>query len=730
MNNILVLIFLLSIICLLGIRLIIHKRTIIKQQKHLHLSAAIFNNSQEGILISDKNNLIIDINPACLILSGYTREEIIGKTPATFSSGLQSKEFYQQMWQSITTDGHWHGDIWNQKKTGEIYSERLSIDTVYDNNGQLQNYVAIFFDISYLKKHEAELEHIAYSDTLTGLPNRLLLHDRMQQSTAKTKRNETLLAVCFLDIDGFKPVNDRYGHKIGDKILIEVAERLQQAVRTEDTVARIGGDEFVLLIQDLNNVNELKQILDRILSNISAAYSLVQEINSKHISLPEIDFISASIGVTLFPFDDSEADRLLRHADQAMYIAKQKGKNCYSFFDASEDKRLIMEHKLQQEVKTALDEEQFVLYYQPKVNMHSGEVVGVEALIRWQHPDKGLLLPGQFLPLIKQTQLIVAMGNWVLRQAFLQLRRWQTQGIHLTISVNVDAAQLQQSNFISLLQDLLQEFKDIPASQLELEILETTALHDIKHIGTIIEQCNQLGIQSSLDDFGTGYSSLTYLKNLPASVLKIDQSFIRNLLASPDDMTIIEGILGLAHAFHRTPIAEGVESIQVGTLLLNLGCQLAQGYAIAPPMPVNDIASWLNSYSIPKQWREAKHFLSFDADYSLTLMFLNHQRIITRVHHAIEQKSASLIPEYFFTHDNCELGQWLTGEGKKNYEHYKEFTVVVNNHKEVHQLIKNIAKLLQQEDYAAVKICSDRLTSLSNETMDYLKSLQNNTELT
>jgi len=701
----------------------------VEKEQQLRLAATVFSNSQEGILISDKNNCIVDINPACLMLSGYLREEIIGKTPALFNSGIQTKEFYQQMWQSITTDGHWHGDIWNRKKTGEVYSERLSIDAVYDNNDRLQNYVAIFFDISYLKKHEAELEQIAYNDPLTGLPNRLLLRDRMQQTIAKTKRNETLLAVCFLDIDGFKPVNDRFGHKVGDIILIEIAQRLQQVIRTEDTVARIGGDEFVVLIQDLNNISELKQILDRTLESISSRYTISKDASSNY-SLPHIESISASIGVTLFPLDESEADRLLRHADQAMYIAKQQGKNCYSFFDASEDKRLTLEHKIQQEVKTALNEQQFILFYQPKVNMHTGEVVGVEALIRWQHPERGLLLPAQFLPAIEHSPLIIDMGNWVLRQAFLQLRQWQSQGIHLVVSVNIDAAQLQQGNFVSLLEDLLTEFNDIPASQLELEILENTALHDITHISDIIKQCNQLGIQFSLDDFGTGYSSLTYLKHLPASILKIDQSFIRNLLASSDDMTIIEGILGLAHAFHRTPIAEGVESIQIGTLLLNLGCQLAQGYAIARPMPEEDIALWLDTYRIPRQWQEASHFLSFDADYTLTLMCLNHQRIITRVHHAVEQWSASLIPEHFFNRNTCELGQWISDEGREKYGHYKEFEQAADKHKEIHQLIKTIAELINQNEHEAVRFNSDRLTILSNETIDCLNSLQNNKELT
>lgn len=297
-----------------------------KAQDQFRLLASVFANSQEGIFITDKNNRFVDVNTACLKLTGYLREEVIAHTPSLFSSGLQSAEFYRQMWESLNDNSHWNGNIWNRKKSGEVYSERLSIDAVKDDKGELLHYVAVFYDITYIKKHQAELEYIAYNDALTQLPNRLLLHDRMQQALAKAKRSEQMLAVCYLDLDGFKPVNDSFGHGTGDKVLIEVARRLRNSMRSGDTIARIGGDEFILLMTDLASMLELKQILNRLLEAISYPYDFTDKIKDK------IDSISVSIGVTTFPADDSEADMLLRHADQAMYLAKQQGKNQYCFF--------------------------------------------------------------------------------------------------------------------------------------------------------------------------------------------------------------------------------------------------------------------------------------------------------------------------------------------------------------------------------------------------------------
>ncbi|MEN8168814.1 MAG: PAS domain S-box protein [Pseudomonadota bacterium] len=683
-------------------------------QEQLRLAASVFAHSQEGIVITDASNRIVNVNPACLKLTGYSRKEVIGKNPNIFGSGAQPPEFYAEMWQILQTTGNWHGEIWNRRKSGEVYSERLSIDAVRDEAGKVQHYVAVFYDITYLKEHAAELERIAYNDALTGLPNRLLLRDRMQQALTQAKRNKKLVAICYLDLDGFKPINDTHGHKAGDQVLIEVAERLQSSMRTGDTVARLGGDEFVLLMPDLSSIDELEQALERILQAIAQPYKL------SYMTVT----ISASIGIALYPLNEGEPDILLRHADQAMYVAKRQGKNRYSFFDASEEQKATATHAMQQEIEVALAKKQLRLFYQPKVNMRTGEVVGVEALIRWQHPHRGLLEPAVFLPSIEQTPLIVEIGNWVLHQALTQIQAWQAEGLEMKVSVNVDAQQLKNHHFVAALKSLLNEFNDVPAEQLELEILESTALHDIGHISRIMDECKKLGIQFALDDFGTGYSSLTYLKRLPAAVLKIDQSFVRDLLDDPDDLAITEGILGLAHAFNRTPVAEGVESVQHGTLLLNLGCDIAQGYGIARSMPAEQLPVWINNFQIPLEWKQAGGISQNDTDFSLLVMAVEHHRWVGRVLNALEQKAPSMLPINFDDAHHCKFGKWLDNEGDERYGKQSEFSHMVANHQYVHNLIKQTAELLTNGDSEPLQTTIVELKRLRNCVLDSLNKLK------
>ena len=692
----------------------------ITERKYTHeqmkLASAVFEHSQEGIMISDKNNCIIDINPAGLTITGYTRQEIIGQTPKLFSAGKTTPKFYKEMWQSLNTVKQWQGEIWNSKKSGEMYFERISINTITDEKGNIKNYIAVFYDITYIKAHQAELERIAYNDILTELPNRLLLQDRLQQAISKTCKNNTLLAVCYFDLDGFKKVNDTYGHKTGDNILIEVAQRLLANVREEDTVARIGGDEFVLLLLNLESIGELQKILDCILVSIATPYFITQK---------KIDYISGSMGLALYPNDADEADTLLRHADQAMYLSKKKGKNCYSFFDVNEDLKIISEHHIQKELQQALKRDELRLFYQPKVNMHTGEVIGVEALIRWLHPEKGLLTPNSFIPSIEHSPLMVEVGHWLLRQALIQIQAWQMLGIQLKVSVNIDAIQLQQIDFIDSLKLLLDEFNDVSASQLELEILENSALHDIDSVSRIIKECTELGIQFSLDDFGTGYSSLTYLKRLSAHTLKIDQSFISNLLENSDDMAIVEGIIGLSHAFHCTVIAEGVESIEVGTLLLNLGCQFAQGYIISRPMPAEALPQWLVGFCIPKQWREANSILNSEFGYNITLLYLSHHQWSIRVQQAIKQRASSLIPEHFCDASLCKIGLWIKGDGQQYYSQFPEFNLMIDKHKQCHSLISEVIKQIDNHQYEALQLTSIKLNHLSSAVLNYLNRLRN-----
>lgn len=480
------------------------------------------------------------------------------------------------------------------------------ICTVATENGRPVKLNGVFQDISEHKAAQIALEHanqeleytnrvlenIAHYDALTHLPNRVLLADRLHQAMAHTQRSESIMAVAFLDLDGFKAVNDQYGHAVGDKLLIKLAQRMKGTLREGDTLARIGGDEFVVVLTDLHHTTDCEPLLRRLL-----------EAAAEPVHLDERSLeVSASIGVTLYPQDGSDADQLLRHADQAMYLAKQAGKNCYHLFDIAKDVAVKHQRETLEHIRTALHNNEFVLYYQPKVHMRTGRVIGAEALIRWQHPQYGLLPPAAFLPVIENHLLSIELGEWVIETALDQMTEWEIMGLEIPVSVNIGAIQLQQSNFAKRLEELLALHPAANPRNLELEILETSALEDITQVSAVINACKILGVSFALDDFGTGYSSLAYLKKLPAQVLKIDQSFVRDMLEDTDDLAIIKGIVGLATAFHRTVLAEGVESIAHGEILLAMGCELAQGYGIARPMPAAAVPDWVATWQPDKAW--------------------------------------------------------------------------------------------------------------------------------
>jgi diguanylate cyclase (GGDEF)-like protein len=467
---------------------------------------------------------------------------------------------------------------------------------VRDADGRPLQYVALFSDITTLKEHQHQLEHIAHYDALTNLPNRVLLADRLQQAIVQAHRRNNQLAVAYLDLDGFKSINDQHGHKVGDQVLIAVAARMRQALREGDTLSRLGGDEFVAVLSDLDDVAASLPLLTRLLA---AAAQVVQ---FEGLEL----HVTASIGVTFYPqVDEIDADQLMRQADQAMYQAKLAGKNRYQIFDATHDIHLREFHESLEGIRYAFDRNEFVLHYQPKVNMRTGQVVGAEALIRWQHPSRGLLEPSKFLPVIENHPLAIAVGEWVIETALTQMDRWDAEGLQLPVSVNIGARQLQQANFVDRLRSLLADHPNMRYGNLTLEVLETSALEDIALVSQVIESCNQIGVQFALDDFGTGYSSLTYLKRLRVSMLKIDQSFVRDMLEDPDDLAILQGVIGLAAAFKRDVIAEGVETVEHGTLLLQLGCELAQGYGIARPMPATEMPNWAANWIPDSAWTEA-----------------------------------------------------------------------------------------------------------------------------
>ncbi len=560
----------------------------------LHLAASVFTHAREGILITSADGKIIDVNETFTRITGYSREEALGKNPHILNSGRHDPDFYAAMWRDLVRDGHWYGEIWNRRKNGEIFAMMQTISAVRDAQGNTRQYVALFSDVTPLKEHEKQLEHIAHYDALTNLPNRVLLADRLHQAMAQAQRRGTPLATAYLDLDGFKTINDTFGHDAGDQLLMAVATRMKDVLREGDTLARLGGDEFVAVLLDLPDIQSSVPMLARLLD--AAAHPV--RIDKRDAR------VSASIGVAFYPqTEEVDADQLLRQADQAMYRAKLAGKNRYHIFDAEEDRSVRGHHEDLERIRGALNDNELLLHYQPKVNMRTGAIIGAEALVRWHHPQKGLLPPSVFLPVIENHPLASELGEWVIDSALAQVARWRRAGLDIPVSVNVGAHQLQQPEFVERLRGLLAAHPEIAPRHLELEVLETSALEDLAHACRVMEACAATGVAFALDDFGTGYSSLTYLKRLPVAQLKIDQSFVRDMLEDPDDMAILKGVLGLAVAFRRQVVAEGVETVAHGTKLLQLGCELAQGYGIARPMPAGDFVGWSASWRPDPAWQ-------------------------------------------------------------------------------------------------------------------------------
>lgn len=553
----------------------------------LRLAASVFANSQEGIMITDIHNRIIDINPAFTCLTGYSRDEIIGKNPNVLSAGKHSREFYAAMWQSINEKGGWIGEIWNKTKSGKVFAEQLSVVAVKNDSGKLQHYVGAFTDITTLKQHEADLERIAYYDVLTSIPNRRLFEERVERAIARARRQNRNLAICYLDLDGFKPINDDFGHEAGDFVLIEIARRLQLISRADDTVARLGGDEFVLLWNQIDSEIDCVQALERVLQKIS------EPIMYKGNQLA----VSASIGVTLFPDDAVDADSLLRNADHAMYSAKHLGKNRYQMFDAQLERQITARMSYIDKVSHALDDMQFELYYQPKVECISGKLEGVEALIRWNDPILGLVGPKEFLPLIENENLALSVGRWVMGESIRQAKTWNSAGITMPISINIFPRHMKNRCFAEDLNMAIQShWPDMPKNRLQLEIVESSAFEDLEQAEQVIKKCLSMGVVFSLDDFGTGYSSLVYLQRLSISELKIDQSFVRDMLEDKSDQSIVVSVIGLGRAFGLRVVAEGVETATHIRCLKELGCSIVQGYALGRPMKAIDLEVWYKNF--------------------------------------------------------------------------------------------------------------------------------------
>ena len=576
-----------------------------------------------------------------------------------------------------------------------------------DADGMPVRLVGSFIDVTRQREHERKLEFLAHYDALTGLPNRVLLADRMKQAMIQVQRRGGRMVVAYLDLDGFKLINDTHGHGVGDQLLSAIATQLKGTLREGDTIARLGGDEFVAVLTDLHDEHSSIPLVMRLLDAASKPVALRGDTLR----------VSGSVGVAFYPQgEDVDADQLLRQADQAMYQAKLAGKNRYHFFDAERDRNVRGRHESLQRLERALENREFALHYQPKVDLRSGVVVGAEALIRWHHPEQGLLGPIVFLPELERETLGVKLGEWVLDEACRQWTEWRGQGLDLSVSVNVSAFHLQQPGFITNLRERLARCGGLPTGRLEIEVLETSSLDDLPRVRELFEACAELGVRIALDDFGTGYSSLTYLRRLPAQVLKIDRSFVDGMLDDPDDLAILEGILGLGQAFRRDIVAEGVETQEQGAMLLLLGCAIVQGYAIARPMPADAFPDWVRDWVPPGAWSGRRRV---------------RREMLPAVYACVETRARVLQVERYavgrrmdpplLDPAGCRLGRWLDLV-RERFSTEPDFIALESSYDELVRCVGEIMELDRkgQELEAALVILRRVRERMTNQLMDLL----------
>ena len=564
-----------------------------RAEEQLRLAGEVFQSSGEAIVITDSDMRIVSINPAFATISGYSADEAVGQTPYSLSPGIRSQEREREIWERVWHEGFWQGEVWDRRRNGDVYPKWLTVSVVRDANGRPVNYIEIFSDISERKEREERVRHLAHHDFLTDLPNRVLLNDRITQAVSLAERNRTQVAVMFLDLDRFKNVNDSLGHTVGDKLLQEVARRLRGSMRASDTVSRQGGDEFVILMPDVDDAADIARRAQNVLDSISRAYSID---GHELITTP-------SIGISVFPSDGRDVETLLKNADAAMYHAKESGRNNYQFFTQDMNTRALERLSLERSLRRAVERGELRLHYQPQYNVRNGRVVGLEALIRWEHPDLGLLPPGRFMGFAEETGLILPVGEWVLREACRQNRAWQNQGLPaVRVAVNISALQFRDAGFAETVQAALSE-TGLDSRWLELEVTESVIMQDAERVTDSLEHLKSLGLELAIDDFGTGYSSLSYLKRFPIDKLKIDQSFVRDITFDKDDAAIISAIIGLTRNLGLRTIAEGVETREQLEFLQLHGCDEAQGFLFSKPLTPEECGALLGSQTNRRETR-------------------------------------------------------------------------------------------------------------------------------
>lgn len=569
----------------LSILVIAHDITELRQNElQLQQLAAVTQNSREGVVITDLQGNIVAINESFTLITGYTEEDVIGQKASLLKSEEHDKKFYTDIWKSIISTDKWSGEIWNKNKNNKVCPEWLNISTIKDNNGDIINYVGMFLDLSTEKASEEKIRYLALHDTLTGLNNRYQFENRLEHALLSRKDDDNIIALFFLDLDNFKDINDSYGHETGDKVLQVVSKELKQLIREEDTLARFGGDEFVILSEDLHANNDAAVIAQKILDRFHDTFVIENQ----------IFHLTCSIGISLHPYDGNTKSTLLKAADAAMYKAKRKGKRSFSFYDSSLTHILASKLQIEHDLRIAIQEQQFEIFYQPQVSLENGKIIGLEALIRWHHPQKGLLTPESFIAIAEQNHMILPLGEWIIKTACSQASKWQKQGIFDgRLAINISAVQLEYSELPKTIEQALVS-SGLSPNQLEIEITESVIMKNPERWINLFSDLKKQGVHFAIDDFGTGYSSLSYLRQLPLNLLKIDKSFIDDIPEAADACAIADTVISLASKLGLTTLAEGVETQEEASYLISAGCTSVQGYLYDKPLDAKTVEQRLH----------------------------------------------------------------------------------------------------------------------------------------
>ncbi|WP_409351155.1 EAL domain-containing protein [Viridibacillus arvi] len=570
----------------ISIKEIINQNTISSYSDEL--IQKVFETISEGIMITDPKKKIINVNPAFEFVTGYKKEEVVGHSPAILQSGIHASDFYKSMWNELYSKGEWQGEIWNRRKTGDVYPEWLSIMEVRNKQGEVTNYCGVFSDLTEQKDVEDELEKRAMTDSLTGVSNRFAYTERMRVLLESSSTRSYQHAVLFLDLDRFKQINDTLGHAVGDYLLVEVVKRIQSLLKNKDILARYGGDEFVITLTNIHHPREAVHLAEMIIQLLEQPFA-VEDQNL---------YVSTSIGISIYPHDGDDTEVLLTKADKAMYFAKQNGRGQFSFyFDElqTDSKRVLL---LDNELRKAIENDSFELHYQPKVSVTTGAIVGVEALVRWQNEKLGFVSPGEFIPYAEETGLIIPISECIINRACQDYLKLKSQNIkNMPIALNISSIHFHQSNFIESITQIL-ERNNCPAHYFEIELTERTVMNSEKETIRKLVLLKQLGFKLSIDDFGTGYSSLSYLVQFPLNYLKIDRSFIQHICSLDDKQAVVDAIIQMAHRLHMKVIAEGVEQREQVQLLRKMGCDMIQGYYYSKPLPLDEFTEFLEFWEL------------------------------------------------------------------------------------------------------------------------------------